>query len=139
MLKSAAFITLIKTKSIEINSSYEREILHELSICCSSLFPKQTIEIAIECWSWIISSRPDIEPLVVEEMINAWQMTVELRLVMFSSKMDEPNPLAKEEKDELKPRPPANIDAHRVWIKYFQERLDIAKNKSDFENELFFN
>ena len=38
-----------------------------------------------------------------------------------------------------KPRPPPNINAHRVWIKYFQERLDIAKYKSDFELELFFN
>lgn len=139
MLKSAAFITLIKSKITQINLSFEREILHELSICCSSLFSKQTIEVAIECWSWIISSRPDIEPLVVEEMINAWQATVDLRLGMFSARIDEPNPLAKEEKDELKPRPPLNIDAHRVWIKYFQERLDIAKNKSDFENELFFN
>ena len=141
MLKSAAFITLMKTKGIFSNSNtnFEREILHELSVCCSNLFSKQTIEVAIECWSWIISSRPDVEPLVAEEMINAWQMTVDLRLGMFSPTVDEPNPLAKEEKDELKPRPPTNIDAHRIWIKYFQERLDIAKNKSDFENELFFN
>jgi len=121
------------------NINFEREILHELSICCSGLFSKQTIEVAIECWSWVISSRIDVEPLVVEEMVNAWQMTVDLRLGMFSPTVEEPNPLAKEEKDELKPRPPANIDAHRVWIKYFQERLDIAKNKSDFENELFIN
>ena len=80
---------------------------------------------AIECWSWIISSRPDIEPLIVEEMINAWQMTCDLRLGMFAETIEEPNPLAKEEKDELKPRPPANINAHRIWIKYFQVLLKI--------------
>ena len=77
--------------------------MHELSVCCSGLFSKQTIEVAIECWSWVISSRIDVEPLVIEEMINAWQMTVDLRLGMFSPTVDEPNPLAKEEKDELKP------------------------------------
>jgi hypothetical protein len=158
MLKSAAYITLFKqnkpssspSRSTSIpyypsgqfplaNKNFERELLHEISVCCSSYFNKLTIEVAIECWSWIISSRPEIEPLVVEEMINAWQMSVDLRLGMFSERMHEPSPLAKEEKDELKPRPPPNIDSHRVWIKYFQERLDIAKYKSDFEMELFFN
>ena len=93
---------------------------------------------AIDCWSWIISSRPEIEPLVIEEMINAWQLTVELRLGMFSASGEEASALAKEEKDVLRPRPPPNIDAHRLWIKYLQERLDIAKHKSDFEIELFF-
>ncbi len=143
MLKSAAFLTLMPIKGIHTNLkiNFEREILHELSMCCcsSGLFSKAIIEVAIECWSWIISSRPDIEPLVVEEMLNAWQMTVDLRLGMFAPVRDEPNPLAKEEKDVLKPQPPENIDAHRIWLKYLQERLDIAKNKSDFENELFVN
>lgn len=138
MLKSAAFLTQRKS-TCRLNKNFERVILHELSVCCSSLFSKQTIQVAIDCWSWIISSRPDTEPLVIEEMINAWQMTVDLRLGMFSETQMEPNPLAKEEKDVLKPRPPSSIDAHRIWIKYFQERLDIAKYKSDFEVELFFN
>ena len=141
MLKSTAFLTLIKIKGVlpVANTSFEREVLHEISVCCCGLFTRKTIEVAIECWSWLISSRPDIEPLVAEEMLNAWQMSTDLRLGMFAETVDEPNPLAKEEKDELKPRPPPNIDAHRIWLKYLQERLDIAKYKSDFEIELFVN
>lgn len=119
MLKAAAFlVTQSKT-----HATFERELLHEISICCSSLFTRQIIEVAIECWSWMISARPDIEPLIVEEMINAWQMTVELRLGMFCEAIEEANPLAKCETDELKPQPPANINAHRVWIKYFQVKF----------------
>lgn len=140
MLKSAAFLTLIKLNDLNaMNFNFEREILHEISTACTSCFSKQIIQVAIDCWSWIISSRPDIEPLVVEEMLNAWQTSADLRLGMFAETANEPNPLAKEEKDVLKPQPPAHIDAHRVWIKYMQERLDIAKYKSDFELELFFN
>lgn len=141
MLKSAAFLTLVKPlpTSYSNRRNFERELLHDISISCCNLFTKQIIQVAIECWSWIISSRLDTEPLVVEEMINAWQMSVDLRLGMFSEPVNEPNPLAKEEKDILKPRPPENISAHRVWIKYLQERLDIAKYKSEFEIELFFN
>ncbi len=131
MLKVAAYLCLKKDS--------ERVLLHELSVCCSTLFTKLVVETAIECWSWIISSRPEIEPMVVEEMINAWQMVSELRLGMFARNAHEPSPLAKEEKDVLKPRPPSHIDAHRVWIKYLNERLDIAKYKSEFETDLFFN
>ena len=140
MLKAAAFLILKRiNNSGECNINFERELLHEISLCCCNLFTKKTIQVAIECWSWIISSRPEVEPLVVEEMINAWQMSVDLRLGMFSETIKEPSPLAKEENDILKPNPPLNIDAHRCWIKYFQERLDIAKYKSEFEVELFFN
>lgn len=122
MLKAAAFLTQRKSTGTESGSgssnSFERVILHELSVCCCSLFSRATIQVAIDCWSWIISSRPEIEPLVIEEMINAWQMTVELRLGMFSeTDADEPSALAKGERDVLAPRPPPNIDAHRIWIK----------------------
>lgn len=123
MLKGAAFLTQAKNWYKSTKNIIERELLHEISISCSGLFTKQIIEVAIECWSWMISSRPDIEPLIVEEMINAWQMTVDLRLGMFYETVSEPDPLAKAETDELKPQPPPNINAHRIWIKYFQVEL----------------
>jgi hypothetical protein len=113
--------------------------LHELSASCVNLFSRAVIQVAIECWSWIISSRPDIEPLVLEEMLNSWQASVDLRLGMFSDTTAETNPLAKAEKDVLRPRPPEELGAHRIWLKYLQERLDIAKYKSELELELFFN
>jgi phosphatidylinositol 4-kinase len=141
MLKSAAFLTI---QSTTVNNaqkviSYERELLHEINVSVCYLFHAQIIQCAIDCWSWIISSRPELEPLVVEEMLNAWQMSVDLRLGMFSAQVHEPHPLAKEEQDVLKPDPPPNLNTHRVWIKYLQERLEIAKYKSEFETELFFN
>ncbi len=134
MLKAAAFLATAHTRS----HNFERSLLYEISFCCAAYFSKQTIQVAIDCWSWTISARPDIEPLVVEEMINAWQMSVDLRLGMFSAAQAEPSPLASAESDLLRPGAPTNVDAHRIWIKYFQERLDIAKYKSDFEVELFF-
>jgi phosphatidylinositol 4-kinase len=130
MLKSVAFMT--------INNSHDREILHELSICVVALFTKQTLSVAIESWSWISSSRSDIESLMVEEMIYAWQMTVDMKLGMFQVNAAEPNPLAPGEKDVLKPSPP-DTDAHRIWINYFQERLDTAKYNNELEIELFVN
>ena len=137
VLKSAAFLTL--TRRAPTNIQFERELLHEVSVAACHLFTRATLQTCIDCWSWMTSSRPEIEPLVVEEMLNAWQMSADLRLGMFAEYVAEPNPLAKEERDVLKPAPPVNADTHRVWIRYVQERLDIAKYKSDFETELFFN
>lgn len=137
MLKSAAYLILMESN--ETSETWTRELVHELSASCCHLFTRQIVGAAIECWSWIISARGQtLEPLVSEEMINAWQMSVDLRLGMFSPTVHEPNPLAKEENDVLKPQPPPNIDAHRCWIKYLQERLDIAKYKSELELELFY-
>lgn len=119
MLKSAAYLILMQPN--QSGETWTRELLHELSASCCHLFTKQIVTTAIECWSWVVSSRgATLEPLVSEEMLNAWQMSVDLRLGMFSETLREPNPLAKEEKDVLKPNPPPNIDAHRCWIKYLQ-------------------
>lgn len=74
MLKSAAYLVLNNADSMNRNKNFEREILHELSASSCRLFSKTILQVAIECWSWIISSRPDIEPLVLEEMLNAWQI-----------------------------------------------------------------
>lgn len=113
MLKAAAFLATAANKS----HNFERSLLHELSRCCAAFFTKQTIQVAIDCWSWIISARPDTEPLVVEEMINAWQMSVDLRVGMFSASQAEPSPLARVENDMLRLSVPLNVDAHRIWIK----------------------
>ena len=143
MLKAAAFLTLDDERASAVVSgdrmaSLERELLHEISICSCNMFAKETVEVAIECWSWLISARPTLEPLVVEQMLNAWQLSADLRLGMFAPPVLEPDPLAKQEHDTLRPRPPPHIDAHRVWIRYLQERLDIAKYKSALQFELFY-
>jgi hypothetical protein len=142
ILKLTAYLILMKikiTQENKIDIKIEREILHEISLASCQIFTSSIIQVCLDCWSWIISSRPDIEPLVVEEMLNAWQLSADMRLGMFSIYFHEPNPLAKEELDVLRPSPPSNIETHRIWIRYLQERLEIARYKSDFEIELFFN
>ena len=130
MLKAVAFMI--------IKNGYDREILHALSLCVVNLFSKQILQVAIECWSWIASAKSDIEFLMVEEMINAWQMTVDLKLGMFAENVKDPSPLAPDEKGIHKSNIP-NTDAHRIWINYLQERLDTAKYNNDLELELFYN
>ena len=130
MLKSVAFMIL--------RNGYDREVLHELSLCVVNLFTKQTLQVAIECWSWIASAKSDIEFIMVEEMINAWQMTVDLRLGMFQSDDTDEKALSSSQREIFKATLP-NTDAHRLWLNYFQERLDTAKYNSSLEIELFFN
>ena len=44
-----------------LKNGFDREILHELSLCVVNFFTKQTLQIAIECWSWIASAKSEIE------------------------------------------------------------------------------
>ena len=52
----------------------------------------------------------------IEEMVAAWQMTVDMRLGLFESDQAKGNPLAVEEGKTLHPNPPF-IAPHNVWTK----------------------
>ena len=62
-------------------------------------------------------------------MISAWHSTQHLKLGLFSDAEANWCPLAPDEtsKNEMKPFKPENIEAHDLWIKFIQERIEIAK------------
>ena len=100
--------------SVRVNSLYN-----------NSIFPSLTVE----CWNWLLSARPDLELVFLQEMISAWHSTQHLKLGLFSDSEPQWCPLAPDEKSkyEMKPFKPENIEAHDLWIKFIQERIEIAK------------
>ena len=65
---------------------------------------------------------------VLQEMISAWHSTQFLKLGLFSDSEATWSPLAPDEatKKDMRPFKP-DIDAHDLWIKFIQERIEIAK------------
>ena len=65
----------------------------------------------------------------LQEMISAWHSTQHLKLGLFSDAEAEACPLAPDEisKKWMKPFKPENIEAHDLWIRFIQERIEIAK------------
>lgn len=49
---------------------------------------------AIECWQWLITSKPELEMRFLQEMVAAWNFTVQRKLGIFSSGMNGTSPLA---------------------------------------------
>lgn len=49
---------------------------------------------AVECWQWLITSKPELEIRFLQEMVSAWNCTVQKRLGLFSVTPPQTSPLA---------------------------------------------
>lgn len=93
------------------------------------LFQVDAMRTIVECWNWLLSARPDLELVFLQEMISAWHSTQHLKLGLFCDQEADWCPLAPDEasKHNMKPYKPENIEAHDLWIRFIQERIEIAK------------
>ncbi|XP_071514880.1 phosphatidylinositol 4-kinase alpha isoform X1 [Panulirus ornatus] len=121
---------LIATKGIH------RGLLRCVCASCLNLFTEDTVENSTACWQWILSARHDLTLPFMQEMISAWQESVDRRLGLFSQQPEEVNPLAAYEGCELEPHVP-QVVPHDIWIKFISERIEIAKYDSDAQVAMF--
>lgn len=103
-----------------------RNLLRKISFAPIDMFECSIIETVIACWQWISSARRDLEPLLMLEMVSAWQATIDRRIGLFSYAKSEGHVLAFTEADPPRPNAP-NVRPHIIWIKYLQELLESVK------------
>ncbi|CAH1390658.1 unnamed protein product [Nezara viridula] len=106
-----------------------RKLLHVVAWSQVELFTAEAMSTAVQCWQWLITSRPSIELLWLEEMITAWQYTVDTKLGLFSEEKEEVSPLAAYEGCVLEPSPPF-VKPHDIWIQFIYELVETAKYSS---------
>ncbi|KAF2369045.1 Phosphatidylinositol 3-/4-kinase catalytic domain [Trinorchestia longiramus] len=124
-------VALWRTTSLLIAMDGCERVLLRL-VCCSCLqfFSEETMENTIACWQWILSARQDLTLPFMQQMIAAWQDSIDLQLGLFSPLVATVNPLAAYEGCKLDPSAP-DVVPHDIWIKFLGERLEVARYDSD--------
>ncbi|CAF0823433.1 unnamed protein product [Adineta ricciae] len=116
-------------------NALDREIVHVLAWLPVKMFTTSVMEAAVDCWSWAIVARPELELLIVQEIYKVWQKIISDRQGLYSIDKPEVSPLAPSEKEELKSKPPST-NPHRIFFKFIEERMYLCMHKSDVEMEM---
>jgi len=128
---------LVHLNNDETTSLVPRELWFTVAYLPVKLFRADTMVDIVECWHWILSACPDKELVFVQEMIGAWHYTRSAKLGLFSpDEQDRESPLAPTEDMKLEPKPP-NTEPHDIWIKFLQERIEVAKYCSQDQIEMY--
>ncbi|XP_011307555.1 phosphatidylinositol 4-kinase alpha isoform X2 [Fopius arisanus] len=103
-----------------------RRLLHTVAGSQIKLFTHNAMLTAVECWQWILTARPDLKLRFLQEMLGAWQHTVDKKMGLFSPGSEEVSPLAVYEGCELDPNPPY-VKPHEIWVAFIVELIETAK------------
>eukprot|EP00095_Tigriopus_kingsejongensis_P007429 maker-scaffold443_size169656-snap-gene-0.12 protein:Tk07429 transcript:maker-scaffold443_size169656-snap-gene-0.12-mRNA-1 annotation:"phosphatidylinositol 4-kinase alpha isoform x1" len=116
----------ITSSLILLKPAIDDKLMFALTRSPLKVFHSATMKVIVECWNWLLSARPDIEMKFLQEMIFAWHSSQTMGL--FKKDEVKFSPLAPDEdmKVNLHPNTP-DIEPHDIWIRFIQERIEVAK------------
>ncbi|KAJ8960814.1 hypothetical protein NQ318_020110 [Aromia moschata] len=112
------------------------------------LFTVEAMRTAVDCWQWLVTSRPELEIRFLQEMVSAWNCTVQKRLGLFSVTRPQTSPPGRLRRSvrippnfvrdfikwlylgaNLEPDPPF-VKPHGIWVEFICELVETVKYSS---------
>ena len=126
------------TAMIIVSPEYDLQLFHMLCWAPVYLFSHETIHCVIASWKWLLSARSDLELIFIKEMTSSWVATCDKKIGLFAPDPPNVDPLSSSTTSDLKPDTPY-LGAHCEWVKFLNERIEIAKYSSLDQVEIFVN
>ncbi|KAF7274503.1 hypothetical protein GWI33_012847 [Rhynchophorus ferrugineus] len=108
---------------------FNRNLLHCIAWSQVELFSVEAVRTAVECWQWLITSKPELEMRFLQEMVAAWKCTIYKKLGLFSVSPPQTSPLAVYEGCRLEPDNPF-VKPHAIWVQFICELVEAIKYSS---------
>ncbi|KAI4295546.1 hypothetical protein L6164_035584 [Bauhinia variegata] len=114
------------------------QLLRLLCWCPAYISTSDAMETGVFIWTWLVSAAPQLGPLVLAELVDAWLWTIDTKRGLFASEAKYSGPSAKLRphlspgEPELHPEtdPVEQIVAHRLWLGFLIDRFEVALHQS---------
>uniref|UniRef100_A0A1D1Y4R9 1-phosphatidylinositol 4-kinase n=1 Tax=Anthurium amnicola TaxID=1678845 RepID=A0A1D1Y4R9_9ARAE len=114
------------------------QLLRLLCWCPAYISTADAMETGIFIWTWLVSAAPQLGPLVLAELVDAWLWTMDTKRGLFASDTRYSGPAAKlrphltsgEPEAQPDKDPVEGIIAHRLWLGFFMDRFEVVRHDS---------
>ncbi len=104
------------------------------------------METGVFVWTWLLAASPQLGPLVLAELVDAWLWTITSRRGLFADGAENSGPaaflcpqlVAGESKPPPAQDPTESIAVHRVWLGFLLDRFEVSMYKMVLNHSRLF-
>ncbi|KAK1358712.1 1-phosphatidylinositol 4-kinase [Heracleum sosnowskyi] len=137
---SQATALLLSNLASDSRSKVENfsQLLRLLCWCPAYISTPDAMETGVFIWTWLVSAAPQLGPLVLAELVDAWLWTIDTKRGLFASEVRYFGPTAKlrphvtpgEPETQPEKDPIDQIIAHRLWLGFLIDRFEVIHHNS---------
>nr|XP_043623129.1 phosphatidylinositol 4-kinase alpha 1-like [Erigeron canadensis] len=136
--QAAALILSTLDSDSKTNVESFSQLLRLLCWCPAYISTIDAMETGIFVWTWLVSAAPQLGPVVLAELVDAWLWTIDTKRGIFASDMKYSGPAAKlrphlspgEPESPPEKDPVQQILSHKLWIGFFIDRFEVVRHDS---------
>lgn len=126
LYKASAYLVSTKEQS--------QVLINHICWMPAKLFTKSSLEVAIACWEWILSTRKDLEEQMQREIVAAWMYTVHQRLGLFSEDKPSFSPLTINESSHEENQVSG---VQNMWLEFLTRRFNVINYYSSEQSSIY--